>query len=68
MLTFIGKTGVVLLSNGFFLLLFQQELADLDKLREEYVTSKADEPESRDGDMLGEDWGPTSSKIIIRIT
>ena len=55
MLTFIGKTGVVLLSNGFFLLLFQHELADLDKLREEYVTSKADEPESRDGDMLGED-------------
>ena len=55
-LTFIGKIGIALLSNGFsFLLLFQHELADLDKLREEYVTSKADEPESRDGDMLGED-------------
>lgn len=55
-LTFIGKIGIVLLSNGFsFLLLFQHELADLDKLREEYVTSKADEPEPRDGDMLGED-------------
>ena len=33
----------------------QRELAELDKLREDYVTSKADEPESRDGDMLGED-------------
>ena len=55
-LTFTGKIGIVSLSNEFFfLLLFQRELADLDKLREEYVTSKADEPESRDGDMLGED-------------
>lgn len=34
----------------------QNELAELDKLREDYVTSKADEPESRDGDILGEDW------------
>ena len=55
-LTFTGKIGIVSLSNEFFfLLLFQHELADLDKLREEYVTSKADEPESRDGDILGED-------------
>ena len=62
-LTFIGKTGIVLLSNGFFFFssFLQHELADLDKLREEYVTSKADEPESRDGDMLGEDWGLGSS-------
>lgn len=34
---------------------FQRELAELDKLREDYVISKADEPESREGDMLGED-------------
>ncbi|XP_020623256.1 TBC1 domain family member 2B-like [Orbicella faveolata] len=33
----------------------KRELAELDKLREDYVTSKADKPESRDGDMLGED-------------
>lgn len=33
----------------------QRELAELDKLREDYVTSKADEPEARDEDMLGED-------------
>ena len=33
----------------------QRELAELDKLREDYVTSKADELESRDEDMLGED-------------
>jgi len=33
----------------------KRELAELDKLREDYVTSKADEPESRDGDILGED-------------
>ena len=33
----------------------QRELAELDKLREDYVISKADEPEARDGDMLGED-------------
>ena len=38
---------------GLFL---QRELAELDKLREDYVTSKADEPDGdRDGDMLGED-------------
>ena len=39
-----------------FFLIIQRELAELDKLREDYVTSKADEPESRDGDILGEDW------------
>ena len=39
-----------------FFLILQRELAELDKLREDYVTSKADEPESRDGDILGEDW------------
>ena len=38
-----------------FFLILQRELAELDKLREDYVTSKADEPESRDGDILGED-------------
>lgn len=41
--------------NFFLSLILQRELAELDKLREDYVTSKADEPESRDGDILGED-------------
>ncbi|CAH3154885.1 unnamed protein product [Porites evermanni] len=41
--------------RAYHLEVVKNELADLDKLREEYVTSKADEPESRDGDMLGED-------------
>jgi len=36
-------------------MVLQRELAELDKLRQDYVTSKADEPESRDGDILGED-------------
>lgn len=49
------------MDSFFFSFFMQHELADLDKLREEYVTSKADEPESRDGDMLGEDWGLGSS-------
>lgn len=41
--------------NFLLSLILQRELAELDKLREDYVTSKADEPESRDGDILGED-------------
>ncbi|KAM7425929.1 TBC1 domain member 2A, partial [Porites harrisoni] len=41
--------------RAYHLEVVKRELADLDKLREEYVTSKADEPESRDEDMLGED-------------
>ncbi|RMX50100.1 hypothetical protein pdam_00002943 [Pocillopora damicornis] len=41
--------------RAYHLEVVKRELAELDKLREDYVTSKADEPESRDGDMLGED-------------
>lgn len=46
------KLNVVLMETFMF---SQRELAELDKLREDYVTSKADEPEARDEDMLGED-------------
>nr|XP_058953743.1 TBC1 domain family member 2B-like [Pocillopora verrucosa] len=41
--------------RAYHLEVVKRELAELDKLREDYVTSKADEPESRDGDILGED-------------
>ncbi|XP_078382204.1 TBC1 domain family member 2B-like [Oculina patagonica] len=41
--------------RAYHLDIVKRELAELDKLRQDYVISKADEPESRDGDMLGED-------------
>lgn len=34
----------------------QGELAELDKLRQNYVSNKADDPEEGDGEPLGEDW------------
>lgn len=46
------KLNVMLIEVFMF---SQRELAELDKLREDYVTSKADEPEATEGDMLGED-------------
>lgn len=51
--------SVVLLtsfSTGTLVLSLQGELAELDKLRQSYVSSKADEPEEGDGEPLGEDW------------